>query len=426
MKILSKNILVVVALARCAAFEGKKMNRSTKSTALRAVCSVLLLFSQTAYADQMPRAFGAIDSTPSWGKPNQIFLYTSRNLIVDGKEIVEPMVREGGSSGLIEGFAIYDEKQEGKLSFLVKMPGTGNYASWSAKDKVTFSDGTKIGIIDFDKSAINAVNINRVFRFDASWSPDGNRLVMSGTHSPTDGDRNADEDIFVSEIKAEPSAAPVKSTRNLVRLPGIDKLPFYSPKGDWIYFAHQAKIPNFEGTYGTNEEYEYFSKKNWNIYRIGANATSKDKPEVVISGISDPDRFSFFPDGKRILVGFNNQYRAEGERGQMGIVDVEKKTIAAYKLKELKDPDHSEFLPLIPNQVALSPDGKRLAFSALVWSGKESDAGWLCIYTCDFDASNLKRVTPVDNSPLPPYKYEDPKLTAANAWDEVFNAGTKK
>lgn len=301
------------------------------------------------------------------------------------------------------------------------MPGTGSYASWSTKNKVTFSDYTKIGIIDFSLPSVQAVNINRVFRFDASWSPDGNQLVMSGTHSPTDGVKDADQDIFVSEIKTEPSAAPVKSTRSVVQLPGIDKLPFYSPKGDWIYFAHQSRIPQFEGAYGSKEEYQYFSRKNWSIYRVQVGATSKQAPEIVVSDISEPDRFSFFPDGKRILVGFKNEYRMEKERGQMAIVDVEKKTIKPYSLKEFKDPDHPEFVSLIPNQVALSPDGKKLAFSALVWSGKEADVGWLCIYTCDFDGSNLKRITPADNSPLPPYKYDNPKLTPANAWDLVFN-----
>ena len=381
----------------------------------------LFLLTTTNLVNATPSPFlNVTETAPSWGTGNQVFFYTSRNLIVDGKEVIEPFIRDDFSSGLIDGFAMYDEKQEEKLRLLIKMPETGNYASWSPRNKVTFSNYTKIGIIDFPTSSIEAVNINRVFRFDASWSPDGSSLVMSGTHSPTDKSKDADQDIFVSQIKPELSAAPVLNTRTIVRLPGVDKLPFYSPKGDWIYFAHQAKIPEFGGAYNSEDEYKYFSRKNWNIYRVRAGADPKETPEVVVSGISNPDRFSFFPDGKRILVGFNNQYRSDKERGQMGIIDVDKKTIAPYVLKELKDPDHPEFLPLIPNQVALSPDGKKLAFSALVWSGKEGDVGWLCIYTCNFDGTNLKRITPVDNSPLPPYKYANTKLTPANAWDSIF------
>ena len=382
-------------------------------------CLALLTITDLVNANPSP-FLNVTEIAPSWGTGNQVFFYTSRNLFIDGKEVVEPYIRDDFSSGLIDGLAIYDENQRDKLGLLIKMPGTGSYVSQSPKNKVTFSDGTKVGIIDFPTSSIEAVNINRVFRFDASWSPDGSSLVMSGTHSPTDKNKNADQDIFVSQIKPEPSAAPVLNTRTLVRLPGVDKLPFYSPKGDWVYFAHQARIPEFDGIYNSEDEYKYFSRKNWDIYRVQVGADPKEAPEMVVSDISDPDRFSFFPDGKRILVGFNNQYRSEKERGQMGIVDVEKKTIAPYRLKELKDPDHPDFLPLIPNQAALSPDGKKLAFSALVWSGKEGDVGWLCIYTCNFDGTNLKRITPVDNSPLPPYRYANPKLTPANAWDSIF------
>lgn len=387
------------------------------------ICSLPLWMAKSTIAYDFP-PLRVMDITPAWGASGEIFFYTSRNLVVDGKEIVEPQTRKDFSSGLQDGFALYNAaNKQRELSLLIKMPWVGSYATQSNKGRVTFSDGTKVGIIDFPKSTIEAVNINRVFRFDASWSPDGNHLVMSGTHSPTDKVKDADQDIFVSEIKAEPSAMPVKGTRSVVQLPGIDKLPFYSPKGDWIYFAHQARIPEFEGAYGADEEFTYFSRKNWSIYRVLAGATSKEAPEVIVSGISEPDRFSFFPDGKQILLGFNNEYREKKERGQMGIVDVEKKTITSYSLKVLKDPDHPQFLPLIPNQVALSPDGKKLAFSALVWSGKTGDAGYLCIYTCNFDGTNLKRITPVDNSPLPPYKYDNPKLTPSNAWDLIFDKG---
>ena len=210
------------------------MRISIKTSLYACAFSCILPFLTSSYAYAYP-PLQVVDTTPSWKDSAKVFFYTSRNLVVDGKEVIEPLIREDFSSGLQDGLAIHDESQEDKLSLLVKMPGVGNYASLSTKNIVTFSDHTKIGVIDFSRSAVNAININRVFRFDASWSPDGNSLVMSGTHSPTDKMKDADQDIFVSEIKIEPSAAPVKSTRSIVQLLGVDKLPFYSLKGDWIY-----------------------------------------------------------------------------------------------------------------------------------------------------------------------------------------------
>ena len=88
----------------------------------------------------------------------------------------------------------------------------------------------------------------------------------------------------------------------------------------------------------------------------------KKRQKAVVSGISDPDRFSIFPDGKRILVGFNNNYRSEKERGQMGIVDVEKKTIAPTFSQNLKDPDHPEFFASCSKSSCIKSRRKKTGF----------------------------------------------------------------
>ena len=403
------------------------MNKPLKQVAIATLWGLLYL--QGANADPTPvaptpRLLGAADTMPSWGPDGQILFYTTRPLFIDGKEVPQPMVREDGLDGLIYGLGLYDpNSKKENVSLLIKTPSLGSYASWSMENKIAFSDGTKIGIIDFNLPSIQAVNVNRVFRFDASWSPDGEHLVMSGTHSPTDSKGNeTDQDIFVSEIKSVFSTNPVLNTRAIVRLSGDDKLPFYSPSGEWIYFAHREQN-SFASTATEfpKKNSSQIPDKNWSIRRVRTNSNS-EAPEVVIAQLEEPERLSFFPDGKRIFVSFGPGIKRYSIKpSDMGIVDVEKKVLTPFQLNTANDPLNKYSSLLNPQAVALSPDGKQLAFSALIWSAIEDDLAWFCIYTCDLDGSNLKRITPVDKSGLAPYIYDDLKLKAADAWYSTFN-----
>jgi hypothetical protein len=58
--------------------------------------------------------------------------------------------------------------------------------------------------------------------------------------------------------------------------------------------------------------------------------------------------------------------------------------------------------------------GERLVFSALHWSGRDGEHGAICLYACDLNGRNLKRLTPPRETTLRPLRYLRPGVTAFN------------
>ena len=73
---------------------------------------------------------------------------------------------------------------------------------------------------------------------DASFSPDGSRIVFTSNHSP-DPDQNENSDIFIIEAKSGATA------RQLTHWNGADESPRWSPDGKWIAYTRSTTPDNY-------------------------------------------------------------------------------------------------------------------------------------------------------------------------------------
>jgi Tol biopolymer transport system component len=302
----------------------------------------------------------------------------------------------------------------GRIDNLFASPGSVRHISWNApRKRIAFEMYETIYILDIASGALGQCNDReRVRRKTPSWDSSGVFLAMSGTHSPADRTSKDDDDIFIVKTTQTLSRVSIESNRCIAHLPGVDTLPVFSPDNQWIVFAHQEAISNSTGV---------ATGQNWAIYRVRTDKSYSqagyEKPEKITGNLPEPERISWFPDGKQILVSYaRNEYEM---KNPPNIVNVENKSVQLLKLPVLNDPDFPTTRSLIMLEPQVSPDGKQIAFCALRWSGDAKDEGAICIYTCNLDGSNLKRITPAQGVPLKPYQYPQPGITALNAWQKL-------
>jgi len=224
---------------------------------------------------------------------------------------------------------------------------------------------------------------------EVTCSPNGSLLAFSAYR------RHGDDDIFSADLDFRELAAT--NQRRLARLDGYDCRPEFAPTGDMVFFAH---CPPGRGW------------KLWAIMRVGVAAPYWDNapPEMLVSGFGPIGRLSFFPDGRRLLV---------WHEGGLEVVDVAAKTRQPLALPELHDPDLPQGPPLKLRDPAVSPDGRRLAFSGYRDAGEgKQGTGWY-IYVCNLDGSELRRVTPLSNDPVEPYVFPESGKTAFDVAKEI-------
>jgi hypothetical protein len=233
---------------------------------------------------------------------------------------------------------------------------------------------------------------------DVSLSPDGSSLVYAAFR------RQGDRDIFVDGL--DPETLAERDHLRICRLEGDDRHPLFSPDGRQVYFAHCDPGAATKG-------------EEWAVYRVPPDKQywENTPPEPVVGGFGAIGRLSFFPDG-RLLVSH--------DKG-LDVVDVEAKTRTPLGLPELRDsllPADRPALKL--RDPAVSPDGKKLAFSALRDSGDpQNGTGWY-IYTCNLDGSDVKRVTPLADDPVEPYVFPGTGKTAFDVAREMEEDAAKR
>lgn len=229
-------------------------------------------------------------------------------------------------------------------------------------------------------------------------SADGRFLAYSAFR------RQGDADIFVDGVKDDLSG--LQGHMRIARQDGEDCSPEFSPGGGRVYFAHCDP--------GTPPKGEA-----WSVYRVppGKQYWENTPPELVVGGFGAIGRLSFFPDG-RLLV-----WHDKG----LDVVGVEAKTKTPLGLPELREPELPADRPALKlRDPAVSPDGKKLAFSGYRDSGDpQKGTGWY-IYTCNLDGSDVKRVTPLADDPVEPYVFPGTGKTAFDVAREMEEDAAKR
>ena len=355
-----------------------------------------------------PQSYTVLFFWPNWSQatPNQFLCY--RWLGMEGKVSAANGAMNRGAIVRIEG------KTTTKILDLEFLPFYPQFAPNGKR--IVFQPWREDVVYFLDPQTGSTGRLNnpeRAGRAMPAWDSSGKLLATSGTHSPSDDMGTEDEDIFVSEIKDTLSIVANKSNKCVVALPGADTLPNWSPDDKTILFVHRDAAQPAVAPEAAKDVF-------W-IYQVSADKSYTDKdyepPQKLAPLPAQPERLSVFPDGKRVLVSYlDNEYAL---KYLPQVLDIATKTLRPLKWPVLHDPDLPNGQALIPRELAVSPDGNRIAFRALRWSGDSKDSGAICIYTCNLNGGDLQRVTPPTDTAMQEFKYPQPGVTALNAWEKL-------
>ena len=356
-----------------------------------------------------PSKYLAFDFWPVWSRDSTTPILFKTNRAVTGKS--------NASNSLSDQSLAWADK--GKLVSIFAPPrDIFTFSSTPDRRRIAFWMMNEIYVLDLKQGAIGRINNGqRTERDFPIWDAKGEWLAMSGAHSPSDLETTG-PNIFIAKVADQLSLVSMQNQWCVALLPGVDFFPAFSPDGQWLAFIHDdSTSPN-----GAKVRED----RRWSLYiarAVKPESGERSTPIKIVSGLPLTERLSWFADGKRILL----SYQADDERyGPTAglkhlpdIIDIEAKTRKPFKMPVLHDPDLPKGKPLIVREPAVSPDGKKIAFRALRWSGNPKDSGAICIYTCNLNGTALKRITPPTNVPLTPYKYPQPGITALNAWEKL-------
>lgn len=297
------------------------------------------------------------------------------------------------------------------LEALLALPVRASYPVMQRDGKrIAFEMGMSVYVFDLETAIVGQCNDYREqIRTMPDWHPTEKWLAMSGNHSSHNG--IYDSDIFVAVIADQLGKTAVSKQWCAAHLPGDDTLPVFSPDGKWIVFAHQ------------NLQTKAKPQSSWSLFKTPSH--QKGKPEKIIDLDEEPERLSWPPDGRKILVAYKSvppffpRPLDEIPPNRLDLVDVLTKTKTPLQLPLLRDPDLPQGQPLFVKYAGLRPDGKTISFSAVRWSGLLQDAGALCVYSMNLDGSGLQRLTPPEEMFLPSFQYPQRNIKALNAWGKL-------
>lgn len=367
-----------------------------------------------------PNSYTVVDSMPYWSKDESIVFMTRRqinDLHINTKEGANSAATPQSSKTLVA------LASQGKLEVLLVPPRWVHTAVPTPNlERLAFWMNNEIYILDLKVGSIGRCNDGqRAERGQPAWDTSGKYLVMAGMHSPSDKVGDRDADIFAATIRSRLGAASMDEHWCISVFPGADNAPIFSPDGQFVAFVHLEE--SNEATSGKQDGATW-----WGPFVAKAAETPEgQKPEAprkIIGGLPLIERISYFPDGRRLLISYAGNGGAGsddifGLKRWPEILDIENKTLKPLNLPILHDPDLPKGKPLIVRQPVLNSNGTKIAFSALRWSGDPKDDAAICIYTCNIDGSDLKRITPPTAQLLVPYQYPQPGITALNAWEKL-------
>jgi len=168
--------------------------------------------------------------------------------------------------------------------------------------------------------------------------------------------------------------------------------PIFSCDGKRVYFVVQ-------------EEKGAPAEPVYALYEAPAEKWSKGATELarIAGGFPMVMRMTMFPDGNRLLM---------WHLGGLEVVDLAGKERRPVLLPSVLDEGFPGGTVLETRDFAAGPGNDEITFSGLRWSGKEGDRrGWY-IYVCRLDGSKLRRLTPLENEPVPAYVFPGSKQSA--------------
>lgn len=345
-------------------------------------------------------SFSTSDLFPCWGnEDSSLFFATTREM-----EGFEAALTDANGIVIQSRYTIASTDGKGKLVGLVQLPlgviVSGKMSLSPAKPLLAFSVSDQVVLLNVEERKLPALaQSSRVYRTMPQWSPKGDFIATSGTHSPSDWakiNNSAEIDIFLSELGDIAGEPALVRTKCLVNFPGEDITPIFSPDGQWIFFAHQDERPESKQAVVSTSPVQ---DKSWNIYKIpfGQSKFSESKPVLVASGLSRPSQLSWIDQGTTLMVGYSGNV-SQGytssfykDTPQPTVISVESGTRHSLEIN-LRDPDFPQSEPLVLNDAVFNTKIQRIAFSALHWSGSDGDEASLRLYTCKLDGSDLRRI----------------------------------
>ncbi len=356
------------------------------------------------------------DYWPSWNLDHKaLAVMTFRWVDLGSAAANEQVRREAKEKKQIPYLTVLCLWREGDLRAAMTFQGLMQFPSLYADgNRIAFAYGGEIFVLDLQKGVMGICNDRmRAMRTMPSWHPTESLLAMSGTHSPSDGVGSEDDDIFVAKISKYLGPASMERQWCAAHLPGPDILPVFSPDGKWIVFAHKDKWT------------EKVPQPNWSLFRVSSDPSSKNVPDKIVELVGEPERLSWMPESKQVLVAYKKPPVASplAEEKQPKVpfemIGVDEKTRKTLTFPELHDPDLPNGRPLIMKVATLSPEGQTITFSALRWSGSAQDSGSVCIYTVKLDGSDLKRITSPEDISIPSFVFPQKDINALNAWEKL-------
>ncbi|OPZ86236.1 MAG: hypothetical protein BWY76_01045 [bacterium ADurb.Bin429] len=208
------------------------------------------------------------------------------------------------------------------------------------------------------------------------------QLSVAGQTAAFLSTRHGDLEVYITQL--DPATGLPTKVQRAIDLRGEDNAPVLLPDGTHVLFAHHIRE--------RNPEDPFTERVTSQLYRFPTTITTTVHPALVVTDVPRITRISPFPDGTRVLLS-----TAEG----LEIVTLADKTRTKLTLT-LTDPTTRQ--PLTIHEATVSPTCEQIAFTGLTpkdATGKQT----CCLYVCNFDGSALRRVTPLEETRVPPYLF---------------------
>ena len=332
-----------------------------------------------------PTDIAVCDGAPAWGGAGSIYFGTTRRTLHPSASYRRP----DRCSSI---FRI--DLDSGRLLSIV--PDALTYApSYPAPspngDLLSFSVIRDTVVLDLRSGKHLFLGRRQEGGHQGTWAPDGKSILVSATRIGRQSRAIYRVALALDSLTPRGYSAVTDTTGDAIH-------PVTSPDGTWLAYVE--------------ERFPQPGKPSSSVYvqALSEAGLPEGAAREVMGQIADAESLSAFSDGRRLML-----CRETG----VDVIDVLSGRHEALMLGSLHDPDLPEGEALLVHGACPSPDGEKMAFSGLRWSGRPDDAAGWYIYTCNLDGSDVRRVTPLEDEPVKPYTYPVTGRSAFDVADEI-------